>query len=140
MTYSTEQRNILFSFLQSNPDTQFTAKQIENALSSKNISRSAVYRNLSELENEGIIKRCSKAGTRETFYQYIDSKACKNHIHLSCTKCGKISHLEHKTAELLVSDVSSSEGFKINVGETTLFGICKNCALSSENLVMEKEL
>jgi len=130
MVYSTEQRNILFSFLQSNPDKMFTAKQIEEALCKQNISRSAVYRNLSELENTGKIKRCTKAGKRETFYQFFDTTNCKNHIHLSCTKCGMIFHLENKTAESLISDVANNEGFKIDKGETTLYGICKTCSFN----------
>ena len=90
MTYSTEQRNILLNFLQQNPDTMFSAKQIEISLDSKNISRSAVYRNLAVLESEHKIRRCTKVGSKETFYQYYDLQECKNHIHLSCTKCGKI--------------------------------------------------
>ncbi len=132
MTYSTEQRNILLSFLQQNPDTMFSPKQIEQALSSKNISRSAVYRNLAELEAEQKIKRCSKSGCKQAFYQYFDLAECKNHIHLSCTVCGKIFHMENKIAEALVSEVISEEGFQINKGETTLFGICKTCVKLSK--------
>lgn len=130
MTYSTEQRNILLSFLKSNPDTQFSVKQIESALSHNSISRSAVYRNLAELENLGNIRRCTKQGSRETFYQYYDPENCKNHIHLSCTQCGKMFHLETKAAESLVSDIEKTEGFEINKSETTLFGICKDCSFS----------
>lgn len=128
MTYSTEQRNILLNFLQQNPDTMFSAKQIEMSLNSKNISRSAVYRNLAELENEQKIRRCTKAGSKENFYQFYDLQECKNHIHLSCTKCGKIFHMENKIAENLVTEVDKDEGFQISKGETTLYGLCKICA------------
>ena len=71
MTYKTEQRNLLLSFLMENPDTMFSAKQIEAALANKNISRSAVYRNLAELENENKIRRCSVNGSREVLYQFF---------------------------------------------------------------------
>lgn len=133
MIYNTEQRNFLLSFLEKNPDKMFSAKQIEAALTDKNISRSAVYRNLADLENDGKIKRCSKSGSRETFFQYYDLQSCRNHIHLSCTKCGKIFHMENKVADNLVTDVEATEGFEISKGETTLFGICKNC------IVLEKD-
>ncbi|MCQ2576147.1 MAG: transcriptional repressor [Treponema sp.] len=127
MTYKTEQRNLLLNFLQNNPDTMFSASQIEQALSSENISRSAVYRNLAELEANNKIKRCAKTGSREVFYQYYDTQNCKNHIHLSCTKCGKIFHMANTIADVIVNDVETSEGFEINRGETTIYGVCKDC-------------
>lgn len=127
MTYNTEQRTALLSFLSDNPDKTFSAKEIAQALAGKNISKSSVYRNLSELESEGKIKRVSKAGSHESFYQFFDNTACKNHIHLSCTKCGKIFHLESEQTEKLVSEVEAADGFEINKGETTLYGVCKNC-------------
>lgn len=89
INYSTEQRNSLLSFLSENPDKMFSAKQVELALSGKEISKSAIYRNLAELESEGKIKRCSKPGSRESFYQFFDCNSCRTHIHLSCQKCGK---------------------------------------------------
>lgn len=127
MIYNTEQRNLLLSFLQNNPDKMFSAKQIEASLVDKNISRSAVYRNLAELESDGKIKRCSRNESRETLYQFYDLQSCRNHIHLSCTKCGKIFHMENKVADTLVTDVEATEGFEISKGETTLYGVCRNC-------------
>ena len=132
MTYNTEQRTILLSFLQNNPDKMFSAKQIEIALADKNISRSAVYRNLSELEAEKKIKRSTKKDSRDTFYQYYDIQTCKNHIHLLCNTCGKIFHMENDLANNLITNVQTSLGFEINKGDTTLYGICKNCGDKNE--------
>ena len=127
MTYNTEQRTALLSFLTENPDKTFSAKEIAQALAGKNISNSSVYRNLSELEAENKIKRVTKAGSKESFYQFFDNSECKNHIHLSCTKCGKIFHLESKQTEKLVSEVEEADGFEISRSETTLYGVCKEC-------------
>ena len=127
MVYNTEQRNLLLSFLKDNPDKKFSAKEIEKALAHENISRSAVYRNLADLEADGKVKRYSKTGSRETFFQYYDLQCCRNHIHLSCIKCGKIFHLENQIADNLVNNLADQEGFEINKGETTLYGICKDC-------------
>lgn len=127
MTYNTEQRTALLSFLTENPDKTFSAKQIAEALAGKNISKSSVYRNIAELESEQKIKRVTKAGCHESFYQFCDNSACKNHIHLSCTKCGKIFHMESKQTERLVSDVEAADGFEINRAETTLYGLCRDC-------------
>ncbi|MBQ7537615.1 Fur family transcriptional regulator [Treponema sp.] len=127
MTYNTEQRTALLSFLTENPDKTFSAKQIAEALAGKNISKSSVYRNIAELESEQKIKRVTKAGCHESFYQFCDNSACKNHIHLSCTKCGKIFHMESEQTERLVSDVEAADGFEINRAETTLYGLCRDC-------------
>lgn len=127
MTYNTEQRTVLLNFLNENPDKTFSAKEIAQALSSKNISKSSVYRNLAELESEQKIKRVTKAGSKESFYQFFDNSECKNHIHLSCTKCGKIFHLESEQTEWLVNQVEEADGFEISRSETTLYGTCKQC-------------
>ncbi len=132
MTYSTEQRNILLSFLSENPDKMFSAKQIEAVLSGKGISKSAIYRNISALEAENKIRRCTKAGSRETLFQFYDCNECRSHIHLSCSKCGKIFHLKNSQAELLVNALEQAEGFKINKAESTLIGLCKKCSRTGE--------
>ena len=131
MTYNTEQRSVLLSFLTENPDKTFSAKEIAQALAGKNISKSSVYRNLAELEAEQKIKRVTKAGSKESFYQFYDNSECKNHIHLSCTKCGKIFHLESEQTEKLVNEVEQADGFEISRAETTLYGVCKDCGIKN---------
>lgn len=128
MIYSTEQRNILLSFLSRNPDKMFSARQIEAGLAGKGISKSAIYRNLAELESEEKIRRCSKPGSREMFYQFYDCQLCRSHIHLSCSRCGKIFHMEDKNAQKLISALEQAEGFEINKGESTLIGVCRECS------------
>jgi len=131
MTYNTEQRSVLLSFLTENPDKTFSAKEIAQALAGKNISKSSVYRNLAELEAEQKIKRVTKTGSKESFYQFFDNSECKNHIHLSCTKCGKIFHLESEQTEKLVNEVELADGFEISRAETTLYGVCKDCGIKN---------
>ena len=127
MTYNTEQRAALLSFLTENPDKTFSAKEIAQALAGRNISKSSVYRNIAELEAEQKIKRVTKAGSHESFYQFCGNASCRNHIHLSCTKCGKIFHMEHEQTERLLNALESSDGFELSVGETTLYGVCREC-------------
>ncbi len=106
----------------------FSVKQIESGLAGKGISKSAIYRNLAELESEEKIRRTSKSGSREMFYQFYDCQVCRSHIHLSCSKCGKIFHMEDKNAQKLILELEQAEGFEINKGESTLIGVCKECA------------
>lgn len=139
MTYNTEQRNLLLNFLQSKADTMFSAKEIADSLQHEKISRSAVYRNLADLEAEGKIKRCTREGSRESLYQYYDLQKCRDHIHLSCTACGRIFHMENTVTQKLMSALEDTEGFEINKGKTTLYGLCKECQCQNQTQAQTEE-
>ncbi len=123
--YRTKQRQTLLAFLSCHPDEQLSAKQIAAPLKEEGVSMSAVYRNLSELEAEGKVKRYSKPGARDVFYQYI--APCRGCLHLSCTKCGKTFHMDQDQADTLVRQLAETEAFRLDLGNTILYGLCKNC-------------
>ncbi len=125
--YHTKQREVLINFLEENLDTPLSAKQIGVGLEKHNVSISAVYRNIAALEKEGLLLRHSKGGSREVYYQYTGAKGCKQKLHLSCTKCGKISHMENEGAKRLIEDIADLEDFAIDKGETVLYGLCSKC-------------
>lgn len=122
--YLTRQRKRLLEYLSEHTDEQMSARQIADALAADEISVSAVYRNLSALEEEGLLKRSVREGTRENFSQYIAAEECKDSLHLSCRICGKSIHLgEYEAAQLLQGTLEST-GFQINKSETILYGVC----------------
>ena len=125
--YLTRQRKQLLKYLSEHTDEQMTARQIADALAEDNISISAVYRNLADLEAEGLLKRSVREGTREAFYQYIAAGECKDSLHLSCRICGKSIHLGEKEAEQLLHGTLESTGFQIDKSETILYGVCADC-------------
>ena len=130
--YNTEQRKKLLDYLISNADSCLSASQIAEALKNEDISVSAVYRNLSDLEKSGRIRKLSKSGSRESYYQYIDTDRCKDRLHLSCVECGKLFHLDNCISKKLLEEVSESDGFAINKSQSVLYGVCKNCKKSDE--------
>ena len=125
--YLTRQRKQLLEYLSEHTDEQMTARQIADALTAESISISAVYRNLSALEEEGILKRSIRENTREVYYQYIAAEECKDSLHLSCRVCGKSIHLGEKEAEQLLQSTLESTGFQIDKTETILYGVCVDC-------------
>jgi Fur family ferric uptake transcriptional regulator len=125
--YMTKQRKTLLAFLAHHADEALSAKQIAALLNDDSISISAVYRNLSALEQEGKIRRVSKSGSREVFYQYTDCSSCKDCLHLSCEKCGKTYHMNMSDADRLVRVLAQNDEFSIDLTATVLYGICKNC-------------
>lgn len=126
--YLTEQRKRLLEYLSAHTDERMTARQIAEALTVDNISISAVYRNLSILEGDGFLLKCSACeGTREISYQYIAAEECRNRLHLSCRICGKSVHLGEDDTESLIRSALESTGFQIDKTETILYGICGDC-------------
>ncbi len=126
-SYKTKQRGALLDFLKAHPDELFSVAQVADCLKDEKISKSALYRNLAELEADGEIRRHSKSGTREVYYQYINDVCCKNQLHLSCVKCEKTFHMNAVRANLLLRQMSFDEEFDIDKKLTVLYGVCKAC-------------
>lgn len=127
LPYKTEQRKKLIKFFSEHADECFSASQIEKEFSSSEISISAVYRNLSSLENEGYIKRVAKNGCREIFFRSVCSDECRKCIHLTCLVCGSTYHLANSASEKILEAVDLSDGFEISKNSTVLYGVCKKC-------------
>lgn len=124
--YMTEQRRKLIDFFDSNPDKQFSVREIMESLSDENISESALYRNLSRLEKNGEIVRTLKKGRRESYYSR-KAVCCRERIHLTCMKCGESFHMDSALSQHILDSVISSDGFSIDKCRTVFYGICKDC-------------
>ena len=125
--YATRQRTALLNYLQANADSALSAGQIAQALAPEGISKSAVYRNLSALEAEGRIQRNAKNGSKTIYYRYLGAEACRNHLHLSCSKCGKTYHMDVSATNQLVDSVAQGTDFAVDSASTVLYGVCSNC-------------
>jgi Fur family ferric uptake transcriptional regulator len=125
--YVTKQRKILLDYLSAHTDQQLCASKIATDLKDEGISLSAVYRNLATLEADGKVKRNTKGGTREVYYQYVDDECCKEHLHLYCKKCGKTFHLDTEETSMFVNRIALNDNFKIDKSDTILYGVCKIC-------------
>ena len=125
--YITEQRRQLLNYFENHCDEQLTINDMTRDLRECGISRSAVYRNVDRMVNEGILRRASEDGRRSA-YQYVGTKRCCNHIHIQCTKCGRISHIEDERAERALKLALQRSKFKIDEQKTVLYGICSKCS------------
>lgn len=124
--YVTKQRKILLEFMTEHADDMLSAEQIAEELAGKGVSKSAVYRNLAELESEGRVSRVSRAGMREGLYRFTDAEECREHLHLSCVKCGKTFHMGVKATEQLIGTVEQATDFYVD-NSTVLYGVCGDC-------------
>lgn len=125
--YDTRQRDHLINFLNQHPDQLLSVRQIAQELCSQQISLSAVYRNLSQLEAEGLIRKSIKSGSREAYYQYVGAEGCHSHLHMSCTRCGKTVHMDAEHTAQLTRALSELDGFDLDILKTVMYGICQDC-------------
>ena len=125
--YDTKQRRLLLGMLRAHADEAFSAARIAESFSGEGISLSAVYRNLSSLEKEGKIRRVTNRSGKAAYYMYSDAEECRDHLHVSCTRCGCTFHVDEKTTESIINNVKNCAGFEIDRQNTVIYGVCDKC-------------
>jgi len=126
--YNTESKKQLMALFIKNANRQFTPGEIIEELNKNGViaGQSTIYRQIKKLCDAGLIKKYSENGTYK--YQYKGKECeCDNHMHLKCTSCEKVFHIECCTNEL-VSRIYKSHGFKVDSGSTILYGTCSACS------------
>lgn len=124
--YDTNQRKTLLDYLLSRSHETLTAKQIAADLEKEGVSMSAVYRNLTQLEESGEVQKVPNQAGVALAYRYSGSE-CHNTIHLTCKQCKKVFHLKSEESEMLTNMLLENDSFAIDKGATVLYGVCKNC-------------
>lgn len=128
MAYQTEQKEALAQFLKENAHRQFTATELAKELTQvANIGISTVYRLLKTLSEEERVRRFVVGGSRQVYYQYIGGDGCVSHLHLKCTQCGRLFHLDPMVSEFMQKQILASNRFALDEYQTLLFGTCYEC-------------
>ena len=125
--YMTRQRRTLLSYLSGHADELLSVREMADALEAEDVSRSAVYRNVTGLEAEGKLRRDRGGDAREVYYRYVGAEDCKGSLHLSCKKCGRTFHMGSGGADALTRAVERAEGFAVDKSDTVLYGVCAMC-------------
>ena len=127
MGYKTEQKAALTAFLSAHHARQFTAAELADELSQvASIGASTIYRLLSALVAEGSVRRFTLGGGRTFYYQYVGGE-CHTHLHLKCTACGRLFHLDGAVSTFIQKQILASNRFTLDEESTLLFGICQHC-------------
>jgi len=126
--FVTALRKLLISFFENHSDRQYSIEEITGQLCNENsISVSAVYRNIEMLTEEGFVRRFTNEGSRKSMYQYIGGKECDSHLHLKCTKCGRVIHTDNEEAEIILQLILQKNKFDVDEKSTLLYGRCQYC-------------
>lgn len=121
--YNTHQRKMLVDFLQKNSDKAFTIEEILENMDGEKLSQSTTYRLMTKLVEDSLVHRSVKGNSRSFVYQYISDKTCEGHLHIKCTDCGKVYHLDSSVTSIIQKDISRNTQFEID-SHTVLLGKC----------------
>ncbi len=129
--YVTEQKKKLKRLLEDNCDKAYTVEELVEKLRLRadtgTLGKSTVYRLMTRMVEEGSVKRFVRGNSRKFAYQIVMGERCDCHLHLKCTGCGKLIHLDEDVSDELLDKVRDISDFSVNEEATVLFGKCGQC-------------
>lgn len=135
--YQTGQKRILLAYMKAHSDQAFTIEELYEGMKEEPAvtavpGKSTVYRIMPELVEAGLVKRFVKENSRKFLYQMVCGEHCDAHLHMKCSVCGKLYHMEDRESEELFLQVMKKHHFQIDEGKTVLFGQCEGCCQDRE--------
>lgn len=125
MTYNTQREKQILNLLSHHKERAFTTEEICEKILTEG-GKSTVYRIVSRLTGEGILKKITDQRSRRVSYQYLGEKSCCEHLHLKCKNCERLIHLDKSASETIMSLLKSSGSFSLDPTEI-LGGLCRDC-------------
>lgn len=130
--YQTVQRRLLLKYLELNCEQAFSVEELAECMRADPSfpvvpGISTIYRIMPMLVQDGLVKRFVKSNSRQFLYQMVCGEHCDRHLHLKCSVCGKIFHMEDNESREILKQVLKNQNFSIDERTTVLFGHCQNC-------------
>ena len=137
MGYQTEQKKVLFEYLRQHSEQAFTIDELAAAMQADTTlasvpGKSTLYRLMSQLVEEGRVKRFTKGHSRHFLYQMVACPHCTEHLHLRCTVCGKLYHMEDQESAQIVRTILENHHFAVDGADAVLPGCCEECQHQGE--------
>ena len=131
-SYNTKARRYILEYLSSLGEITVSAADILSYLESRgeNINLTTVYRYLNKLSDEKKVIKFTEGDGNKTVYQYVKKDNCDGHLHMQCTKCGKLIHLDCGFMNELKNHIEEKHGFTLKCSGSILYGICSECEAS----------
>lgn len=132
--YSTRSREYIAEYLKNNSDRILSAHDIYYHLESNDmkVNLATIYRNLDRMTCEGTVIKLKSADNDKAVYQYAGhDNCCNSHVHMQCTKCGKIIHLDCGFMKEISEHLMEHHDFTLECKNSVLYGICSQCKKDS---------
>lgn len=125
MTYNTQREKEILDLFSSERERAFTTEEICSRILTSG-GRSTVYRIISKLAHEGVLKKICDSESRKVSYQYLGGGSCCEHLHLRCKSCDRLIHLDKSSSEIIMSLLKGKSSFTLDPTEI-LGGFCREC-------------
>ncbi|HWM15021.1 MAG TPA: Fur family transcriptional regulator [Microbacterium sp.] len=111
-----------------------TADQVVAMLESSrpDVHRATVYRTLDLLTELGVVSHLHASGGA-TVYHLAASPVGHEHLHAHCRLCGKVVVIAADALAAASDHVAEGTGFRIEPAQSTLVGVCAECAASQQH-------
>lgn len=130
-SYSTEKRAKILEYLKSHSDEDVCVKDIETHIrccDGISVNVTTIYRYLDKLEKEGQVLKHSSEDGMKTTYQYAEyEQSCQNHLHMKCSLCGRIQHMDCEFMDEFKKHMYEHHRFALECRTSMLYGICESC-------------
>jgi Fur family transcriptional regulator, ferric uptake regulator len=94
---------------------------VQQTASGVNIS--TIYRTLELLEQLGLVTHTHLGHGAPRYHLAAEA----DHVHLVCSRCGRITQVPPDEVGALVTALDKDHGFKTDVGHLTVYGHCAAC-------------
>ncbi|MFO8008311.1 MAG: Fur family transcriptional regulator [Candidatus Brocadiia bacterium] len=95
------------------------------------VHKTTVYRNLSALEEAGLLRRVPSEG-RASCYELTCPHSLPVHPHFTCRSCGEVICLEPVDLTDVWEMLTGEHGVNVEQAEVTLTGLCAECRGSGD--------
>lgn len=118
-------------------DHHFNADELHAALEADcyHVSRATVFNTIEILVESGVLRRHQFGGGKNVY-----EAARGNHLHLICSRCGKVIELDDREEMLagLITQRCSTSSFVPTYCNAYVHGVCGQCARKQRRLEKQK--
>lgn len=128
--YKTESRGKIMEFLKTSADRPVSVSEIKTYMDKKKtpVNVTTIYRYLEKLEKDGhIIKYAAGEDGKASYQLARDNRNCDRHLHLRCTECGSVNHLDCAFMDAISKHIEMDHGFALQCRNSILYGMCSRC-------------
>ena len=130
--YQTQQKTLLLDYLSRHADNTLSMEEVAEGLKTdlgdRAPGKSTVYRLVNRLVEEGTVRRFSAEDSRHALYQIVDGRNCHHHLHMKCTQCGRVMHMNDAQSASIIEQIYGDSSFAVSQEQTTLYGSCAECS------------
>ena len=132
MPYKSKHRDQILEVLREQEGRHLTAGQLLDRLREKGltIGVATIYRQLDRLVEEGAVNKYMVDAVTGACYEFKGEHGAQSaYVHGKCEKCGKVVHIERRTMEAAMQNLSGGgdSGFELDCTRTLFYGICGDC-------------